>query len=150
MIDSAKAPFPVSLLCQMLSNVRSCEPHSVTCARAKVTSAPRHGCRPRHKKYQYPMRMSLKMSRLPLLKRYYYCTGKNGFFQWEIYELSCLGFDIDFASLPLHWAGDIHVSGFQVPELPSWSPPKKKTQHASSQVQTILLATSNSGGFLLL
>lgn len=58
----------------------------------------------------------------------------------EIYELSCLGFDIDFAAL--HWAGDKHVSGFQVPELPSWSPPQKKTQHASSQVQTILLATS--------
>lgn len=29
---------------------------------------------------------------------------------------SHLGFDIDFAAL--HWAGDIHVSGFQVPELP--------------------------------
>lgn len=89
MIDSAKAPFPVSLLCQILSNVRSCEPHSVTCAWAKVTSAfptwlVDQGVRNIEISYG---NVTFSMSKLPLLKRYYYCTGKNGFFQWEIYEL---------------------------------------------------------------
>ena len=85
MTDSAKAPFPVSLLCQMLSNVRSCEPHSVTCAWAKVTSAfptwlVDQGVRNIEISYG---NVTFSMSKLPLLKRYYYCTGKNGFFQWK-------------------------------------------------------------------